>query len=427
MACSNFSQLRMLAYDVPEAVRWGERAIDLAKRFDNRAILAHALTNVGTARTVTDDTAGRGIIEEAARIARECGLHDDVARALANLAFTSLEHRNLDDAERFVAEGLEFTSEHDLVAMELYMRTLRCQVLLSRGDWEQAAHEARAASTQPSATVPTRILAFKTLGQVLARKGEDPSAALDDALRLAEKTGELMRLGPLRAARAEAAWLAGDPKLAAAEAAHEYGNAVRCGERWLAGHLALWLHRGGRRVDDLSRLAEPYALEITGCGEAAANFWRIRGYPLEEARALAQVGDEACLRDAFAVFDRLGAKSDAARTIRALRAAGVKQIPRGPRPATRANVAQLTARELDVLHRLSQGQSNREIAEALFLSPRTVGHHVSAILGKLGVSSRAEARAQAEELDLFQGRSSSVGSSTVASFLWRVGGRGRGA
>jgi DNA-binding CsgD family transcriptional regulator len=165
------------------------------------------------------------------------------------------------------------------------------------------------------------------------------------------------------------------------------------------------MHRGGRTIDDLSGLAEPFALEIAGDGVAAAAIWRELGYPLEEARALAGTGVEGHLRTALATFDRLGAKPDLARTIRVLRSAGITQIPRGPRPGTRANVAGLTARELDVLQLVTLGRSNKEIADQLFLSARTVGHHVSAILAKLDISSRAEAHARAEALNLFTDRS----------------------
>jgi predicted ATPase/DNA-binding CsgD family transcriptional regulator len=55
----------------------------------------------------------------------------------------------------------------------------------------------------------------------------------------------------------------------------------------------------------------------------------------------------------------------------------------------------LTPRELEVLRLVAVGKSDREIADALFVSPRTVGVHVSSILGKLGVSSRAAAAAEA--------------------------------
>ena len=66
-------------------------------------------------------------------------------------------------------------------------------------------------------------------------------------------------------------------------------------------------------------------------------------------------------------------------------------LPRGPRPSTRENAASLTAREMDVLELVVSGLRNAEIAARLFLSVKTVDHHVSAILRKLGVRSRGEA------------------------------------
>ena len=80
---------------------------------------------------------------------------------------------------------------------------------------------------------------------------------------------------------------------------------------------------------------------------------------------------------------------------RRLRELGTRGLPRGPRPGTRANAANLTARELEILELLVDGLRNGEIAERLVLSARTVDHHVSAILGKLGVRSRTEASRQA--------------------------------
>ena len=77
-------------------------------------------------------------------------------------------------------------------------------------------------------------------------------------------------------------------------------------------------------------------------------------------------------------------------------------MPRGPRPSTSRNEAQLTARELDVLELLAEGLRNAAIAERLFVSPRTVDHHVSAILRKLDVQSRGEAVAEAARIGLLQ-------------------------
>jgi DNA-binding NarL/FixJ family response regulator len=75
-------------------------------------------------------------------------------------------------------------------------------------------------------------------------------------------------------------------------------------------------------------------------------------------------------------------------------------VPRGPRPATRANPAGLTGRQLEVLALLSDGLSNAEIADRLVVSPRTAEHHVAAVLAKLGATTRWDAVRRAAELEL---------------------------
>jgi DNA-binding NarL/FixJ family response regulator len=82
-----------------------------------------------------------------------------------------------------------------------------------------------------------------------------------------------------------------------------------------------------------------------------------------------------------------------------LRALGAS-VPRGRRATTRANPAELTARELDVLRLVSEGKRNSEIAGELVVSRRTVDHHVSAILRKLDVRNRGEAAAAARDRGL---------------------------
>ena len=79
---------------------------------------------------------------------------------------------------------------------------------------------------------------------------------------------------------------------------------------------------------------------------------------------------------------------------------GVRGVPRGPRRVTQHNPASLTAREIEVLALIAQGLRNTDVAERLFLSPKTVDHHVSAILRKLDVRTRGEASAEAARLGL---------------------------
>lgn len=83
---------------------------------------------------------------------------------------------------------------------------------------------------------------------------------------------------------------------------------------------------------------------------------------------------------------------------RRLRERGVRDLARRPRASTRADPAGVTAREVEVLRLIAEGLRNADIAERLFVSPKTVDHHVSAVLAKLDARTRAEAAARAGEI-----------------------------
>ena len=85
---------------------------------------------------------------------------------------------------------------------------------------------------------------------------------------------------------------------------------------------------------------------------------------------------------------------------RRLRDLGARDVPRGPRASTRANPAGLTARELEVSSLLAEGLTNAEIADRLIVSAKTVDHHVSSVLTKLGVTSRRQVAQAARQLGL---------------------------
>ncbi len=403
-AYSNQSQLSMLAWDTDEAIARGEHAIALAERLGETEILVHALNNTGTAKLRADDESGRALLERSLDLARRHGYEDHVTRALTNLSWQAVFRYQTAAADDHLSQGIAYAAEHDLVAMELYLRVTQALLRLRRGEWETAMTEAGAIARHPSATSVTRIVALQVVGLVQVRRGEGGVAVLDEAFRLAERTNELQRRGPIRAARAEAAWLNGETRRAVAEARAVFDEALRH-DRWLAGELALTLFRAGERDLPVDDLAEPFALQIRGEWQRAAEIWQERGYPLEEARALAD-GDEEAVRLAWTIFDRLGARPDATIAIQRLRALGVQQLPRGPRATTRSNPALLTEREIEVLALLAEGASNKEIASRLFLSPKTVGHHVSSILEKLDAPSRAKAAETAMRLSLIQNRES---------------------
>jgi DNA-binding CsgD family transcriptional regulator len=238
------------------------------------------------------------------------------------------------------------------------------------------------------------------LGLVRARRG-DPGAwtLLDEAHASALPRQELQWIGPVAVARAETAWLEGRPEAIAGELEPALGFPLRPSDPYGAA-LAYWGGRAGVEVplaDDPD--PDPYVLQMAGDWKRAAKRWRRLGCPYEEAMALADSGEADALRTAHEQLRSLGATPAVAIVARHLRELG-ERVPRGPRQNTDANPAGLTAREVEVLGLLAEGLRNAEIAERLVISPRTVDHHVSAILRKLEVGSRSKAVAAAQRLGL---------------------------
>jgi DNA-binding CsgD family transcriptional regulator len=176
--------------------------------------------------------------------------------------------------------------------------------------------------------------------------------------------------------------------------------ALRRESPWLTGELACWRQRAGVRDPAAEELAEPYALELAGENEAAADAWGELGCPYEAALALLGTHKEEPLRRALTDLGRLGAKPAAAIVARRLRARGARGLPRGPYSRARENAAGLTSRELDVVKLLAEGLRNAEIAERLVLSEKTVDHHVSSVLRKLNVRTRGQAASEAVRLEI---------------------------
>src|SRR5262249_5063671 len=227
-------------------------------------------------------------------------------------------------------------------------------------------------------------------------------APLDEALALAEPTETLLNRGPVALARAEAALIAGDPERVVAETQPVYAEAVELGIDFLAGELAVWRRRAGHDEPAPPRLPEPYALELAGNREQAADAWARLGCRYESALALFCANDDALLLRALGDLQQLGAAATAKLVERRLRERGVRGLPRRPRAAARDNPAGLTARELAVLHLVADGHTTPTIAQRLHLSPRTVDRHVSSVMRKFDTRTRGQAVAAARRLGLVE-------------------------
>jgi len=407
MAYGNLAQLRMFSHDLEGAIEWGERAIALAEQLGETSIVAHALISLGTGRSYAGDTRGEIELTRGKDLALAAGLVDQAGRAFNNLAWMALQAMRLDDAERQFAAGIAYALEHDLDTYLWYLRGGRAALNVRRGAWDIAEQELRELLQLPRLSSINRIMALIPLGLLLVRRGDAEAASvLDEALALSEPTGQLSRLGPLRAARAEAALLAGDRPRATAELEAVRELAFAHGNRWLRGEFAWLLWQAGERDIPLDDIAEPFALLIAGDFAGAAAAWQEIGCPYEAASALAASDDPSLVKSAVASFEDLGARPAIGRAMRHLRDLGVRDLPalrRGPQLATRANPAGLTRREVEVLALVAAGLRNTEIAERLFLTPKTVGHHVSAIYAKLGAETRTEAVRAATRLGVIDG------------------------
>ena len=129
---------------------------------------------------------------------------------------------------------------------------------------------------------------------------------------------------------------------------------------------------------------EPFATEVGGDHVRAAELWDDLGFRYDAALALLGSSDESLLRDALARLESLGAASTARLARQKMRTLGVRSVPSGVRATTKAHPAGLTRREHEVLELLCENLTNDEIAARLFLSVKTVDHHVSAVLGEAG-------------------------------------------
>jgi DNA-binding CsgD family transcriptional regulator/tetratricopeptide (TPR) repeat protein len=386
MAYSNMAQLRMLADDVDGTVEWGERALFLAQQLGDSEIVVHALNNLGSAQSRVGREEGFARLRRSLEIARAEGLEEHVARAYCNLAATAVEHHDPVAAGQALTDAIDYCTERDLDSWRLYLLAWRSRYELDCGRWTEAAETAGEVLRHPRTATISRIPALVVLGLVRLRRGDpDASGPLAEALEHARGTGEMQRLSPVARALAEAAWLRGDAAAVCDAVSIAWELVLATADPWHVGDLAVWRRRAGVQEEPPAFVAPPYARWLAGDLAGAAAEWDALACPYEAALARAEGGDADALV-------KMGARPAARRLGR-----------RGPRRRTEANPAGLTDRELQVLAMLADGMRNSEIAERLVLSVRTVDHHVSEVLRKLGVPTRARASAEAVRLGVVPG------------------------
>jgi predicted ATPase/DNA-binding CsgD family transcriptional regulator len=392
MAYSNLSQLGMLAGNAESASDYGYRAITLAESVEiNRPdILCHALNNVGTAILWRNPDQARQYLGRSLEIALANQFEDHAARGYTNRGWIEFHLHSVADAEDFLERGIAYCIERDLDTWRDYMAGEQAELFIYLGRWSEAEQVARRVvdnlNAAPLSLYPN-VLALAVLG---TRRGEPVEALLEDLGRFLDEGLELQRLAPYAELIAERAWLELDDK---ERAVNLLDQAVALSTDDISiSTLLIWKSKLGQKVVAGPEFRGDSVVQqmLTGEWEAAANAWRERQSPYWHALALLDGGDDALYR-ALDVFEALGALAVAQHVRAMIRKRLGRVAPRGPRATTKANPAGLTKREMDVLHYVESGKSNNEIATSLFVSAKTVDHHVSSILAKLKARTRTEA------------------------------------
>ncbi len=407
--------------DPGERERHAARAITIARRFADRDLEFSGQALLGHAYVVTGRVAdGMSLIDEsmAAVVGGEVEGVDSVGEIYCRLLGACERAVDVRRAEQWITAARHFVAWGDFVAPTC--RLHYGGILIAIGRWAEAEEELLAAARVfEGGYRAMRAAPLMRLAGLRLRQGrfEEAERLLEGFESRAAARLVMASIALARGDHALATDLAGlcldgqdatspdcVPVLELLVGIHLAGGELEAARDALKQLTAVGIHGGpaaaGAALAEGRLRAAEHDLGASSQVQAALEAFTALELPLEAARAqveLAKVmaaeapaGAVAEARSALAAFERLGAAHDADAAAALLRSLGVKAARSGPK-----GIGLLTKREREVLELLRLGLSNREIAERLYVSPKTVQHHVAHVLSKLDVRGRAEAAAYA--------------------------------
>ena len=396
-AYSGLSQLAMLTPDVEQALLWGNRALQMATLLGDESTRAHALVNLGAARSqLSLDAADE--LEAAHQVADAAGERYEAARALNNLAYTAMCWAQPELAMKFAQRTYAYANAHEVHNLASYSTVVIGWLLLRAGQWDEAERVAQG-ELDKGITV-AQLVAKTVLAELAVRRGDpDATDRLQDVAALADRAGELQRITPVLELATEYALTRGEPMPTERflEVIAEFGPYRLVG--WGVVRIGAWAAVAGIDLHLAESSSTPFSAMSKMDWRAAADGFGAVGWTYDRALMLSMLDDEASLVEAIEIARRLAAQPLIKRVTRRMRELAIR-VPQGQRDSTRSNPAGLTARQLEVLGLVADGLTNAEIADRLVVSQRTAEHHVAALFTKLGVTTRREAAQRASELGL---------------------------
>ena len=314
MAYAVLASLRRDALDADGALAYGSRALALAERVDDAATRSKAMRTIAVAEIFAGRPEGLVKLEQVLELSDPAEVPNEVAATFIFLLQTAALHRSYDVADRYLERALAYTGERGHILSESYLHAFAAKIALDRGCWDEADELCTLVFQRRLTSIFPRVVALTVRALIRARRGEvDADSLLDEALELAQPSGEVMRIAPVALAQAEVAWLAGDSAGIVDATDRVFGDALELNGPWPLPDLAYWRWRAGLDAPTLPDAEHPFALQIAGDWARATEAWTAVGCPYEAALALADADDEQSRGRARAELERLGAEPAAAR------------------------------------------------------------------------------------------------------------------
>jgi DNA-binding CsgD family transcriptional regulator len=409
------------AASVEECAVLARQALEIAREHDDGDLEVFALSVLGRAEVSAGRLDVGSLKLEEAMAAATAGRVRNVhtlGEAYCNLIIAATAAGDWQRATEWCEHVDEFADQRGMTVLVGACRTVHADVLVATGRWSEAeraledalvAHARRYPAMAAPAMAALALLRIRQgrlaeAEHLLAGREELPASLLALAeLRLAEDEprlavallerglsaahGDAIGRARLLAPLVDAFLAAGEPQRARA-ASREIDDIAEASGRAFVRATAQLASARVVRSEGRAREAQEHARSALEGFGALAMPHELAEARLELARALVDdlpglAREEA--QAAIAVFKRLGSSraADAA-------AAFLRELGGGTGPGA-ACAGELTAREREVLALVARGMTNARIAETLFISEKTAGHHVSRILSKLGVRNRAQA------------------------------------
>jgi DNA-binding CsgD family transcriptional regulator len=390
------TQVASLAYGegrLPEAAEVYEATIDDARASGDEGLAARMLARLASVRTAAGDADGVAMFEQAISCAVAADADDHAAYAHNNLGASLVWWFDVPAARHALRAGLDFTATRQLDPWHTSMRSTAAVAETYAGDWAAAQTHLGFDPAASTGTCDAAELLY-VVAAIRTRRGLPDNGSVAHALRAADAEPESLYFTKVYAGELalEAAWVGvyrRDDALRRLET--QLHTPALAHDPWARTRLGFWALRLTGRPG-CSDVAGPLAHELAGRHDEAAAGWDARGCAYHAALTLAAT-PEPPVDEVVARLESLGAAGALAAVRRDWRNRGVK----GRGRSAPMHPSGLSARQVDVLVLLASGRTNAEIANDLFISEKTAGHHVSAILTRFGVSSRRSAATLARE------------------------------